>query len=45
MKQRIPITEWSTGLQLATDENHNVLKMCLMAWVVSKELGEKFKVL
>ncbi len=42
--KEIPITEWSTGLQLATDENHKCIENVFDGMgVVSKELGEKFK--
>jgi len=42
--KEIPITEWSTGLQLGTEENHECMENVFDGMgLVSKELGEKFK--
>ena len=42
--KEIPITEWSTGLQLVTDKNHKCMENVFDGMgIVSKELGEKFK--
>lgn len=42
--REIPITEWSTGLQLVTEENHKCMENVFDGMgLVSKELGEQFK--
>lgn len=40
----IPVTEWSTGLQLVTEENHECMENVFDGMgVVSKRLGEQFE--
>ncbi|MDT8716993.1 hypothetical protein IAI10_10015 [Clostridium sp. 19966] len=40
----IPIIEWSTGLQLVTEENHECKEVVFDGMgIISKELGDKFK--
>ncbi|MCD2347406.1 RNA dependent RNA polymerase [Clostridium guangxiense] len=40
----IPITEWSTGLQLVTEENHECKEVVFDGMgIISKELGDEFK--
>jgi len=42
--REIPVTEWSTGLQLVTEENHECMENVFDGMgLVSKELGSKFK--
>ncbi len=42
--REIPITEWSTGLQLVTEKNHKCIENVFDGMgLVSKRLGKKFK--
>lgn len=42
--REIPVTEWSTGLQLVTEENHQCIQNVFDGMgLVSKDLGERFR--
>lgn len=42
--KEIPITEWSTGLQLYTDKSHKCIENVFDGMgIISKKLGDKFK--